>query len=100
MSESPVQGDYIIETRGLTKCFGDFTAVREVSLKVKRGEILCIIGENGAGKSTLMNMLYGLLSPTRGEIWINSRQVRMSLPRTPSKTASAWCISTLNWLPA
>ncbi len=72
---------YIIETRGLTKCFGDFTAVDSVDLKVQEGEILCIIGENGAGKSTLMNMLYGLLQPTRGEIYIHGEPVKLSSPK-------------------
>lgn len=54
----------IIETRNLTKKFGDFIANNDINLKVEKQEIKCIVGENGAGKSTLMNMLYGVLKPT------------------------------------
>jgi len=69
-----------IEVKGLTKRFGDFTAVDHMDLAVKEGEIRALIGENGAGKTTLMNMLYGLLQPDEGEILINGEQVRLSSP--------------------
>ena len=65
----------IIETRNLTKKYGDFTANKDVCLKVEEGEIRAIIGENGAGKSTLMNMLYGTLKPTSGEILFDGKPV-------------------------
>jgi ABC-2 type transport system ATP-binding protein len=55
-----------IQTRGLTKMFGDFTAVDDLSLDVKRGEIYGLLGHNGAGKTTTINMLTGLLTPTAG----------------------------------
>lgn len=55
-----------IEARGLTKRFGDFTAVDHVTLTVTRGEIFGFLGSNGCGKSTTMKMLTGLLTPTEG----------------------------------
>jgi ribosome-dependent ATPase len=55
-----------IEARGLTKRFGDFTAVDHVTLTVERGEIFGFLGSNGCGKSTTMKMLTGLLTPTEG----------------------------------
>lgn len=73
--------DAIIETRKLTKKFGNFTANSEIDLSVKEGEIRAIIGENGAGKSTLMNMLYGILEPTSGEILYRGKPVQMKSPR-------------------
>ena len=55
-----------IEARGLTKRFGDFTAVDHVTLTVERGEIFGFLGSNGCGKSTTMKMLTGLLTPSMG----------------------------------
>lgn len=70
----------MIETKDLTKKFGDFTANDRINLQVKEGEIKCIVGENGAGKTTLMNMLYGLLQPTSGEIWIKGQKTVLKSP--------------------
>jgi ABC-2 type transport system ATP-binding protein len=56
----------VIETFGLTKKFGEFTAVDGVSLTVNEGEILGVVGPNGAGKSTLVKMLCTILAPTAG----------------------------------
>ena len=56
-----------IEVQGLTKKFGDFTAVDQISFDVKKGEIFGFLGANGAGKTTAMRMLCGLLSPTAGD---------------------------------
>src|SRR3954453_13352944 len=61
-------GDAILETEGLTKQFGAFTAVKDVALKVRRGSIHALIGPNGAGKTTCFNLLTKFLSPTRGRI--------------------------------
>lgn len=57
---------YAIETQDLTKVFGDFTAVDNISIKVKEGTINGFIGPNGAGKTTTMKMLIGALHPTNG----------------------------------
>lgn len=73
--------DTMIETRGLTKKFGDFTANDNISLQIKEGEIRAIIGENGAGKSTLMNMLYGILQPTQGQLLFRGREVALKSPK-------------------
>jgi len=56
----------MIETVGLTKRFGDFTAVDHLDLQVAEGEILALLGHNGAGKTTTVRMLTGLLTPTAG----------------------------------
>ncbi|QIG49722.1 ABC transporter ATP-binding protein [Nordella sp. HKS 07] len=58
---------YVIEARGLTKRFGDFTAAQDITFNIKRGEIFGLLGPNGAGKSTTFKMLCGLLKPSAGE---------------------------------
>ena len=60
-------GEVVISARGLQMRFGDFIAVDDVNLEVRRGEIFGFLGSNGCGKSTTMKMLTGLLPPTRGE---------------------------------
>ena len=69
-----------LEIRGLTKRFGSFTANDHIDLTIEPGEIHCLLGENGAGKSTLMNMLYGLLDPTEGEIVLDGTPVHFKTP--------------------
>ena len=59
-------GDFAIEVRQLTRRFGQFVAVDNVSFEVRRGEIFGFLGSNGAGKSTTIRMLCGLLRPTSG----------------------------------
>ncbi|NLR92059.1 ABC transporter ATP-binding protein [Flammeovirga agarivorans] len=62
-----MEAEKIIETKDLTKKFGDFAAVNKISFDVKKGEIFGFLGANGAGKSTAMKMLTGLLTPTSGD---------------------------------
>lgn len=65
-----------IESRGLTRRFGDFTAVDAIDLKVERGTFYGFLGPNGAGKSTTIKMLTGLLAPSKGEIRVLDRDMR------------------------
>ncbi len=58
----------LVRVEGLTKTYGKFTAVDDVSFVVKRGEIAGLVGPNGAGKTTIIHILLGLISPTAGLI--------------------------------
>ena len=62
-----MKNENIIQTKDLTKMFGDFTAVNAISFEVKKGEIFGFLGANGAGKTTAMKMLIGISTPTSGE---------------------------------
>ena len=65
-----------VVVKGLTRRFGDFTAVDAVSFEVRSGEIFGFLGPNGAGKTTTIKMLTGLLAPTEGEAWVAGLDVR------------------------
>lgn len=67
--------DIAIEAEGLTIRFGDFTAVDNVSFRIRRGEIFGFLGSNGCGKSTTMKMLTGLLPASEGQAWLFGHEV-------------------------
>jgi ABC-2 type transport system ATP-binding protein len=73
-------GKPIIEARGLTKRFGDFTAAADITFDIPRGEIFGLLGPNGAGKSTTFKMLCGLLKPTAGEGRVAGFDLRRDAP--------------------
>ena len=70
----------MLVVEGLTKRFGGFTAVNNVSFKVGEGEILGLIGPNGSGKSTIFNMLSGTLAPNGGSIRFQGREIGGTAP--------------------
>jgi branched-chain amino acid transport system ATP-binding protein len=72
--------DTILETRGLTKEFKGFVAVRNVSLSVRRGTIHALIGPNGAGKTTCFNLLTHFLTPTSGQIFYDGSDITGQRP--------------------
>ena len=69
LDDTDAEGPVIV-AKGLTKRFGDFTAVHNVSFNIRRGEIFGFLGSNGCGKTTTMKMLTGLLTPSEGEAWL------------------------------
>lgn len=69
-----------VELRSITKSFGSLIANDQINLKVNDGQIHAILGENGAGKSTLMNILFGLLKPDSGEIFVDGKPVKIDEP--------------------
>ena len=75
----------ILETRGLTKVFGGFIAVNGVNLKVKKGSVHALIGPNGAGKTTCFHLLTKFISPDRGQIIYDGKDIT---PLPPHKIAN------------
>ena len=76
----------MIEVRALTKKYGDFTAVDDISLEVRRGEIFGFLGPNGAGKTTTIRILAGLSLPTTGVVIIDGTDVVADAIRIKSMT--------------
>jgi len=71
--------EHIIETKNLTKKYNGFFAVKNLNLKIRKGEVFGFLGPNGAGKTTSIKMLTGILKPTKGEILINGKNVSSTI---------------------
>ncbi len=70
-----------IKLVGITKTFGEVVANRDISLSIRRGEILSLLGENGSGKTTLMNILSGIYFPDAGQVYVGGREVTIASPK-------------------
>ena len=70
-----------VELRDVTKTFGKVVANDHVSLDIRKGEILSLLGENGSGKTTLMNMLAGIYFPDSGQILVDGKEVSIRSPK-------------------
>ena len=65
----------MIELKNITKYYGDFPAVTDISFKIEKGEIVGLLGPNGAGKSTTMKMITGFMPPTSGELTVGGNDI-------------------------
>ena len=88
-------GHRLVDMRGVEKRFGGVHAVRGVSLHIRQGEVLGILGHNGAGKSVLMNVLSGVYPATAGEIYVGGRRARLSSPRDAKRLGIETIYQTL-----
>ena len=73
--------EYAVQLKNVTKTFGKVVANKDVSLDIRKGEILSLLGENGSGKTTLMNMIAGIYYPDEGEIFVNGVPVEIRSPK-------------------
>ena len=64
----------LVEFNNISKFFGKVIALKDVTMKLKKGEIMCLLGDNGAGKSTLIKTLAGVYKPDEGEIVIEGKK--------------------------
>jgi simple sugar transport system ATP-binding protein len=77
----PADAPVILEMSNISKSFGAVTAIVDVSLKLRKGEVLALVGDNGAGKSTLIKMMSGFHQPDTGKISANGKEVHFTSPR-------------------
>jgi branched-chain amino acid transport system ATP-binding protein len=89
----------VLRTEGLTIRFGGLTALNNVNLDVRRGEIRAVIGPNGAGKSTFFNCVTGVLRPTSGRILLNGNDITGQPPNQISRSGIARSYQITNILP-
>jgi simple sugar transport system ATP-binding protein len=74
-------GEYLLELENATKYFGSLVALKDVTLRLRRGEVHCLLGDNGAGKSTLIKILSGVYQPNEGAYRVDGKAVRFTSPR-------------------
>lgn len=89
----------VFEARGVSKSFGPVTALTNVSVTLKRGEVHSIIGENGAGKSTLMNIICGRLTPTTGTLLVDGVETHFRVPKDAQARGIAIAPQEINLVP-
>ena len=75
----------LLQLKGVNKSFGPIDVLHDISIEVKAGEVLCLLGDNGAGKSTLIRLLSGVHKPTSGEMLMNGKQVSFENPKEASE---------------
>jgi simple sugar transport system ATP-binding protein len=73
--------DHILQLENVSKYFGSAIALKDVTLRLRRGEVHCLLGDNGAGKSTLIKTLAGVHQPNEGRYLVEGQEVKFSSPR-------------------
>ena len=74
----------VLAMRGVNKSFGPIDVLHDITLEVRAGEVLCLLGDNGAGKSTVIRLLSGVHKPTSGTIELDGKPVAFDTPRAAS----------------
>lgn len=92
-------GQLLLETRGISKFFGNIVALRNISLTLHAGEVLCLLGDNGAGKSTLIKILSGVHSHDEGTYLVAGQAVRFDSPRAALDRGIATVYQDLAMIP-
>ncbi|WP_413741458.1 ATP-binding cassette domain-containing protein [Sodalis sp. RH15] len=76
----PETGQRVLELKGISKIFPGVKALSEVSMNLRSGEVVALVGENGAGKSTLVKVLSGIHQPEEGSLWLDGQHVILASP--------------------
>jgi D-xylose transport system ATP-binding protein len=79
-TEAPVRGEVVLSLTGINKRFGAVQALTDVSMQVRAGEVVALVGDNGAGKSTLVKVISGVYQPDEGDITFAGRSVSVAGP--------------------
>jgi simple sugar transport system ATP-binding protein len=99
MSEGTRDGTPLLEVDNVTKYFGTVIAIKDISMSVRAGEVMCVLGDNGAGKSTLIKTLSGVHQPSEGRYLIEGREVRLTSPRDALSRGIATVYQDLAMIP-
>lgn len=88
--------NYILQLKQVTKSFASVQVLKDITIALKKGEILGLVGENGAGKSTLMNILGGIYQRDGGEIYLNGQKFEPTNPKVSQNAGIAFVHQELN----
>jgi simple sugar transport system ATP-binding protein len=93
------QGVPLLEVSHVSKYFGSVIALKDISMKVYAGEVMCLLGDNGAGKSTLIKILSGVHRPSEGDYMVEGKEARFSSPRDALNAGIATVFQDLAMIP-
>lgn len=99
MSTTNTQTAPLIEVQSVSKYFGSVIALKDISMKVHAGEVMCLLGDNGAGKSTLIKILSGVHRPSDGHYMVEGKEARFSSPRDALNAGIATVFQDLAMIP-
>lgn len=93
------QSTPLLEVRNISKYFDSVVALRDISMSVHAGEVMCLLGDNGAGKSTLIKVLSGVHKPTEGQYLVEDKEVHFNSPRDALNAGIATVFQDLAMIP-
>ena len=99
MSTTNTQPVPLIEVQAVSKYFGSVIALKDISMSVNAGEVMCLLGDNGAGKSTLIKILSGVYRPSEGHYMVEGKEARFSSPRDALSAGIATVFQDLAMIP-
>ena len=94
MSEGTRDGTPLLEVDNVTKYFGTVIAIKDISMRVQAGEVMCVLGDNGAGKSTLIKIISGLHQQTEGQLLVDGQPMTFGSPASECTASSQWAASS------
>lgn len=89
----------LLEVHNISKYFGTVIALKDISMTVNAGEVMCLLGDNGAGKSTLIKMLSGVYQPSEGQYLVEGKEVHFTSPRDALNAGIATVYQDLAMIP-
>jgi len=99
MSTTNTQTAPLIDVQNVSKYFGSVIALKDISMSVRAGEVMCLLGDNGAGKSTLIKILSGVHRPSEGHYLFEGKEVHFSTPRDALSAGIATVFQDLAMIP-
>ncbi len=99
MNTTNTQPVPLIEVQAVSKYFGSVIALKDISMSVNAGEVMCLLGDNGAGKSTLIKILSGVYRPGDGHYMVEGKEARFSSPRDALSAGIATVFQDLAMIP-
>ncbi len=99
MSTTNAQTPPLLEARNVSRYFGSVIALKDISMIVRAGQVMCLLGDNGAGKSTLIKILSGVYQPSEGQYLIEGKEVHFTSPRDALGAGIATVFQDLAMIP-